>query len=312
VSLTLLNLDPNSVTSLNNMAVAVDQLADTFWQAGQLRESLIQRVQQLDYAHRAAQGGAAFLINYTGALAGVSYFQAALGDGTAANATLAAAEPEVVKLRQRDPDGDAAVVAAGWLKVGAAYAALLRDDLVATRRIAPEAVRELEGITPHGELQFRKTFELYFLHDAGGRAAYLSGDAPAAERSFARAVEERMALGTGALDDRRQLETLHTWLALAQVRQGRRDAAAQTIAPVVKFQRELAARNRGDRWQPQELAAALYAQAVTDPANRTALLGEAARLIDGLAPEIRATHDVRQWRSRIVEAQHNAASVSGG
>ena len=121
-----------------------------------------------------------------------------------------------------------------------------------------------------------------------------------------------MALGTGALDDRRQLETLHTWLALAQVRQGRRDAAAQTIAPVVKFQRELAARNRGDRWQPQELAAALYAQALTDPANRTALLGEAARLIDGLAPEIRATHDVRQWRSRIVEAQHNAASVSGG
>jgi hypothetical protein len=311
VSLSLLNLDPNNVTSLNNMAVAVDQLADTFWEAGQLRESLAHRLREVDYARRAAVGGASFVTNYTGTLAGVAYFQAALGDGGGADATLAAGEPEVVKLRQGDPGGDAAVIAEVWLQVGAAYAALLRDDLASTRHIAAEAVRELHGITPHGELQFRKTFELYFLQDAEGRAAYLSGDLPAAEQSLAKAVEARMAAGTAAPDDRRQLETLHTWLALAQVRRGHTAQAAQTIAPVVKFQRELAARNRGDRWQPQELAAALYAEALTDPANRTALLREATRLIDGLLPELRATHDVRQWRARILDAQRASGTAAG-
>ena len=311
VSRSLLNLDPNNVTSLNNMAVAVDQLADTFWQAGQLRESVAHRVLQVDYSRRAAVGGASFVTNYTGTLAGVAFFQAALGDDGGANATLAAGEPEVLKLRQRDPGGDAAVIAEGWLKIGAAVTALLRDDLASTRRIAAEAVRDMHGITPHGELQFRKTFELFFAQDAAGRAAYLSGDLPAAEQLLTRAAEERAAAGTAAPDDRRQLETVHTWLALAQARQGHTAQAAQTIAPVVKFQRELAARNRGDRWQPLELAAALYAQALTDPANRSALLNEAGRLIDGLVPEVRAAHDVRKWRARILEAQRAPATAAG-
>jgi hypothetical protein len=125
-----------------------------------------------------------------------------------------------------------------------------------------------------------------------------------------KAVEARTALGTGETDDRRQLGMTHTWLALAQVGQGHTGEAAQTIAPVVKFQRELAARNRGDRWQPQELAAALYAQALTDPANRATLLHEAAHLIDGLVPEVRATHDVHQWHTRIVEAQRTVGRTT--
>lgn len=60
--------------------------------------------------------------------------------------------------------------------------------------------------------------------------------------------------------------------------------------------------------QPLELAAALYAQALTDPTKCGALLHEAAGLIDGLGPDVRAMHDVRQWRARILEAQQQAAS----
>jgi hypothetical protein len=292
------------------MAVAVDQLADTFWQAGQLHESVAHRVRQLDYARRAAVGGASFVSNYTGTLAGVSYFQSAVGDDAGAKATLASGEAEVLKVRQSNGSEDAAVIAEGWLQVGAAYVALRRDDLASTRRIVAEAVRDLQGVTPHGELQFRKTFELYFLYDAGGRAAYQSGDLAAAEQSMLKAVEARTAVGTGETDDRRQLGMTHTWLALAQVGQRHTGEAAQTIAPVVKFQRELAARNRGDRWQPQELAAALYAQALTDPANRATLLHEAAHLIDGLVPEVRATHDVHQWHTRIVEAQRTVGRTT--
>src|SRR5262249_46616634 len=160
---------------------------------------------------------------------------------------------------------------------------------------ATEAVRELEMVAPRGELQFWKNLELYFAQEIGGRAAYLAGDFAAAEHSEANAVEARKAAGTESVDDRRFLGQAVTWLALAQVRQGHTREAAQTIALTVKFQRELATRNRGDRWQPQELAAALCVQALTDPGRRTVLLREAAALIEGLVPEVGATHEVRQW-----------------
>ena len=97
-----------------------------------------------------------------------------------------------------------------------------------------------------------------------------------------------------------------TWLALAQLRQGRTPEAAATIAPVVKLYRELAPRNHGDVWLPLELASALYAQALTDPKQRAALLKESAALVDGLAPVLRPLREVQQWRERIHDAQRGA------
>jgi hypothetical protein len=224
---------------------------------------------------------------------------------------VAAGEPAIIKLRQSDPGGDAAVLAEGWLKLGAAYVALVREDFASSRRIAAGAVRELRGITPHGELKFRKTIGLAFLHDAEGRSAYLSSDLAGAEQSLAQAVEERTAAGIGATDDRRQLETLHTWLALTQVRQGHTSDAARTIEPVVKFQRELAGRNRGDRWVPFELACALYVEALSDRSKRAALLHEAAGLIETLPAEMGVVKDVQWWRARVREARQAAATAYG-
>ena len=98
---------------------------------------------------------------------------------------------------------------------------------------------------------------------------------------------------------------------VAIARQGRLEEAAQTIAPVVRFQRELAARNHGDRWQPLELASALYAQALSDPKRSPALLREAALLLAGLAPELHSVYDVRQWRMRIQTAQQGRLAENG-
>jgi hypothetical protein len=309
VSLTLLKLDPNNITSLNNMDAAEGQLGDVLWQAGKLREGLTVRLKQIDYGRHASAGGAGFAINYIGSVGSVAYAQALFGDVAGATATLASATPVMTKLRQSEPAGSPAlVISEGWLKIAAALTAFARDDLPATRRLAAEGVHALEAITPRGEMQRYRTLTLLYGYHTQGRAEYLSGEFAAAEHSAAKAVEGRKAAGTGATDDRRQLNELLTWLALAQVRQGHGSEAAQTIAPVVRFQRELAGRNRGDRWQPQELAAALYVQALTDPASRAALLHEAAGLIDGLVPEVRATHEVRQWRTRILEAQQMAAA----
>ena len=89
---------------------------------------------------------------------------------------------------------------------------------------------------------------------------------------------------------------------MAQAGQGRMSEAARTIGPVLRFYRELAAKNHGDQWLPLELAGALYAEALSDPKTGAANLREAARLIDGLSRELQSTHDVRQWRERIRRA----------
>jgi hypothetical protein len=98
---------------------------------------------------------------------------------------------------------------------------------------------------------------------------------------------------------------------MALARQSRSAEAAQVIAPVVKMQRDLNARNKGDRWLPLELAEALDAQALSDPQHRTALLREVATLVDGLVPAVRSLHDPdvawadRQGAGRRLNHQRN-------
>ena len=94
---------------------------------------------------------------------------------------------------------------------------------------------------------------------------------------------------------------------------GRAADAEQVITPVVKFHRELAARNHGDEWQHVELASALYAQALADKRLRPALLKEAAALISSVPAEMRDFRSVRLWRDRIRDEQRaRTAAASGG
>jgi hypothetical protein len=127
-----------------------------------------------------------------------------------------------------------------------------------------------------------------------------------AERAQREAIEARKKYLTEAVGDRRDIAEKSTWLAMAMARQGRMTEAAQVIAPVVAFHRELAAKNRGDQWQPVELAAALYAQALTDTTHRAGLLREAAAKIDALPATMRNLHDIRQWRERILAAERGS------
>ena len=144
---------------------------------------------------------------------------------------------------------------------------------------------------------------LYIESDIAGRAAYLLGDYAAAESAERLAVESRKKYLTDAVGDRRDTAIKSTWLALALARGDKLAEAAQVIAPVVQFERELAAKNHGDQWVPVELAGAIYAQALADKKRSAALLSEAARLLDGTAATVRATRDVRLWRKWIREAQ---------
>ena len=310
VSLTLLNLDPGNTTSLNNLAVAEGNSADVLWQLGRLRASMPGRMRQLDAQRRATSGGTTFFETYGGVLFGTVYAQSFISDHAGSAATMAAGALVLPKLRQLEPSGSpvVGVVDASYAITGA-FAAYERDDLAAARRGAADAVRKLDDVgSRRGQLGFVKQLVGQISYDIYGRTAYLAGDFATAEQNEIRAAAERKGAGIDATGDHRRYNEILTWLALAQARQGHAQQAAQTIAPVVKYERELLARNRGDRWVAQELAVALYAEALADSAKRTALLRESLGLLDGLAPEIRATHDIRQWRAWVVEAQHKRSS----
>ncbi|HET7755892.1 MAG TPA: hypothetical protein VFK87_01420 [Steroidobacteraceae bacterium] len=305
VSLTLLKLDPGAIVSINNLAVAEGQLWGALWSEGRLKESIPYVLKQLELAGRATAGGATFYQGHSGVVGGAVFAQATLGDAAGAQATLATGERFLEKLREGEPAGSMAVtLVESAHKMQMSYAALERDDLAAARRLAGDAIQELESSAPQGSAQrVVKSVILHFCYQSAGVAEIWSGGFAAAERAEARAVALRRELGVDEMGDRRELNTLLTWVAIAQARQGHTADAARTIAPVVKFERELAAKNHGDQWVAVEVAGALYAQALAEPGQRAALLAEAARLIDGLAPEIRPLHDVRWWRARILEAQ---------
>ncbi len=305
VSIALLNLDPNNTVSANNLGAAHQELGDVLWSLGRLREAMVYYLKSLDDFGKAAGAGAGQVILYGYQMSYAALQQGVVGDTDGVAATLATGAPLLAKLRASEPKGSMAPVIFEALgKGGAAAAALQLDDLPAARRIAQDAMDQVRPLTPEqGVQENEKYITLFWAANVAGHAEYLMGEYPAAEREQREALAARKKFVTEAIGDQRNVAEISTWLAMAIAKQGRLAEAAAVIAPVVKFERELAAKNRGDKWLPYELACALYVQARTDMQKSAALLREASVLMDGLAPTLRPLHDVRRWRERIHQAQ---------
>jgi hypothetical protein len=306
VSLTLLKLDPHNVVSMNNLGVAHGALSDLYWSAGRLREAVLYRLKALeDYSH-ATVGGANFYMTRADAMGPLVYYQGEIGDFTGAEATITGTAPYVARLRASEPKGSNAVFMVDAVsKFATSIVSFQRNDFATARRIAAEVAAQFEAMKPIGGSQAvqRHIFQWVPLHYIVTPAAYQLGDFPAVEQAERTALEEHKASGAANLGDQRDMASMSTWLAMALAREGRRAEAAQTIAPVVKFERGLAARNRGDQWVPVELAGSLYAEALTDPGKRAALLREASGLLAGLTHEMSTGHTVQRWRALIRQAQ---------
>jgi hypothetical protein len=138
-----------------------------------------------------------------------------------------------------------------------------------------------------------------------GAAEYETGRYAAAELDLRAAVDvPAEALTTDA--ERRLVDGRSVLLALTLVRENEQSEARSVIAPVVRFHRELKARNHDDYRQHVELAAALYAAALAGDGDRHGLLTEAAALIAAVPPEMRTLKTVAFWRERIRAAAAGA------
>jgi hypothetical protein len=310
VSLALLKLDPNSVVTHLNLGNTHYVIAYALWQSGQMQASLPYFRRSLEDHNKAADGGPMFLLSSIFPVAELATKLADLGEAAAAQSTLASGQPWREKLRHSEALGSlGAVVADSIENLTAAELAFEGDDLDRAQRLAADGLRKLQGVTPNGdtERQFRDAC-LIFADELDGRTEYQLGHLAAAEKAWRGALAARQRVGAATDTGRRDRDQVTTVIALAVARQGRTAEAARTIAPVVGFLRQLAARNHGDRWLALELARALYVQALAEPARRVVLLSEAAALVEGLPAALRALHDVRQWRERIAEAQRGPAT----
>jgi hypothetical protein len=308
VSVTLLRLDPKNVTSMNNLGVAHQSVASALWAQGRLQEALPWFVKGLGDFNNAAAGGRGFMLVRAYNMADTAVREATVGDFAAAERLVAEGAPFDEQVRKMSAPGSLpALLVTAAETLAAAQIAYERDDLESAHRLTSQVVgpfRDAKPVGAHEELQ--KASVMYGTSLVITRTEFGRGNYAAAESAVREGIQFRKIVSNGSVQDLRELNELATWLTLALVRQGRLTEAAQTIAPVVKFQRDLKLKNHGDVWQPYELANALYAQALTDPKQAPALLREATSLFDQLPASMRELHDVRQWRARIEAARRKA------
>jgi tetratricopeptide (TPR) repeat protein len=310
---TLLQLDPNNVASMNSLGHAYQARGSALWSQGRLQESIDWYLKELDAWGHATAGGEIFLLARACGAIDVSYHQGEIGDVAGAEATIASGRPYFARLRasfrQNTFSAQFVQVCETLPETELAYD---RDDLPAAERGFLRALEQMRAAAAVGDFQVaEKLNATYFTAHLVARTQLERGEPAAAERSERQALDARNAAGAQSVSDRREVGESRVWLAMAVARQGRLAEAAELIAPVVAFQRELALKNHGDQWLPFELACALYAQSLTDDKRRPALLREAAALLDRLPPQIRSTHDVRKWRGWVQQARKMSAGPPG-
>lgn len=308
VSVTLLKLDPKNITSMNNLGVAHQSVAGGLWGQGKLREAIPWYVKALEDFNHAAAGGRGFALVRAYTMADTAFRAATLGDFATAEKLVADGAPFDERVRSLSPPGSlATVIVTAAEKLPAAQIAFQRDDLETAHRLASQVIGPVRDAKSDGNhQQYQQASVMYAGSLTLARVEFGRADYAAAEQAARESIQFRKIMSAGAVQDFRELGEISTWLTLALARQGRMAEAAETIAPVVEFQRGLKAKNQGDVWQPYELANALYAQALTDPKKAPALLREATSLFDQLPASMRNLHDVRQWRARIEAARRKS------
>jgi hypothetical protein len=303
ISTVLLNLDPKSISSLTNLGEQLLATGDAHATLGQLHAAIPYYSQAFDLLARTATNGGGPALLYAYFLGAYADNESQFGEFGAAAATLARFDAVRADVKNEAGSSVVPAMADGLAKYGESAMALRHDDLETAQRVAAEGVREVQATKAEpGFEQLQKNVTLYSVANILGHAEYRLGHYAAAEAAQRIAIEARHKYADQAVSDRRDIAEKSTWLAMALIKQDKIAEATEIINPVVKFHRELVARNHGDQFEPTELASALYAQALTDKVHRTALLQEATHLIDSVATETRNQHDVRQMRERIQQA----------
>jgi hypothetical protein len=295
VSQTQIRLDPNNTVAYNNYGVSWIHRAQIDWELGRLRDSMRDFDEVQEIGSHAAHAGSWFVLNALIPRGQQSLKYADMGDDAAAAANLKIMRESADRLRNTEPKGSAVpTLATGYTHTVTAVIEYTEGDMKGAEREALEAAATVHDVKPSAGYQdYAKRLTTFHSQSIIGKAQYQEGAYADAEKTLRSAAATRATWPVDNDDDKRDLaETVTVYLAMALARQHRLPEAQATIAPVVAMHRELAARNHGDNTQTIEMAGALYAAALADPAHRGELLAEANRLLDSIPATMRAMRSV--------------------
>lgn len=276
------------------------QIAETWFQLGKPRQA-IGSLNAAMSALRSMTQAASSLQFQLLALTHLAAIQANLGD-RAGSATSLAEAAQVGAARVRDePAGSFVRVRMAYqYSIQAGVVAELNGDAVKASAIARRAIAALAAISPVGARQTaRHTDWLYREHAQLGAVEYGQGNYAAAAQALQSALALRKKNPPGDRLDQREQADAAIMLSLALARLNRADEARAALAPALALQRTLAKLNTDDQLQHVQLASALYAQALADPAAQAESLRDARALMAALPVEMQALRSVAIWRDRI-------------
>jgi len=304
VQQTLVDFDPKNTVAQNNLASVQWATSQAYWALGQVDDALETQDSARATLRISGEAGTWSRMAQFRFLSHFAWRTADAGDYGKARDMIEELKSHLPALKKGEPAGSLAAPFADLLVLRAeAQLALARGDAAAARDIGADMDARIQALQPDNESDVQwKYASTFFANDVKSRAEIALKEFEAAEQSAraALAAKERWIFDPNV--DTRLKAEVSTTIALALVGQGKLAEARVVITPVVKLHRELASRNRGDEVQKVEMAAALYAAALADPAYRAMLLRESRALLDGLPGSVKALASTRVWSVRIAEA----------
>ena len=178
----------------------------------------------------------------------------------------------------------------------------LRGEYQPALERAAALLPKLEALKPQDAQQLETQVNvLRAAHSVIARSAYALKDYAAAERAMSKVLELHGKVPIVRTGDRRELEEERIFMALVLARLGRTEEAQKLAAAALKFERDLAVRNRDSAGQRLELAQALYVAAVAGLGDANAQLAEADAIMKKLPVEMQKLRNVAIWQERMTE-----------
>jgi hypothetical protein len=299
--LELLRRDPTSTSARNNAIVSYLAGSDLYWAMGRVDDSLDYTRQAYAISAGKLPKAAWYILNALSGSVDLLQRMADSGHGDISKSRRSELFARADELRKSAP-ADSSLPAFISCAENAidAYIALSSNDFktaaidaAAAHRLGHEAKVDASMERP---LKFQCDFFAPLLE---ARAQLWLGNYAAAEAAVRKGLEVRDQYPADDPSEKRDIQNARALNALTVARQGRTAEARALIEPVVQFERDLSAHNKGDVTQRLELAVALYAQSLTDPSRQAALRHEALSIFERFPPGFLKLHSVTRWRQLI-------------
>jgi len=304
---TLIRLDPTNTDDRQQLSFWHRVQGLLAWQQGDPRRAIDGRRAAVRTALDTKRPGPAPINIAVSDLFRIAAIEADLGDTKARDAALSEANALLQRIRQeRKADADSIFLGTAEARraIGEAELHYVNGNQAAAHDAVVEAIDRLSRVkgTNFG-------VEIA-LEEVRLKAQVLRAEIEISQRNFEAAAQSAHAGSevarrnrSGRVVDKVSGAEPAIYEAIALARLGKATEASRTLSPALALHRDLYRRNHDFEGQRLDFAAALYADALANPAHRTESLDEAARIIRALPASMRALTTVKRWE-QLVAAEY--------